>query len=71
MNYFAISIIITAKSFIMKHEFVEVLSYLQNIGETIDVGAALMIANELYYEFKGHDFMAHSELTKKALKKKE
>ena len=45
MNYFAISIIITAKDFILKNDFVDVLSYLQNIGETIDVGAALLVAN--------------------------
>ena len=32
MNYFAISIIITAKDFILTNDFVEVLSYLQNIG---------------------------------------
>ena len=33
MNYFAISIIITAKKFILENDFVEVLGYLQNIGE--------------------------------------
>lgn len=33
MNYFAISIIITAKKFILQNDFVEVLGYLQNIGE--------------------------------------
>lgn len=45
MNYFAISIIITAKKFILTNEFVEVLGYLQNIGEHINVGDALMVAN--------------------------
>lgn len=32
MCYFAISIIITAKKFILENEFVEVLGHLQNIG---------------------------------------
>ena len=30
-----------------------------------------MVANELYFEFRDHDFLKHSEVTKKALKKKE
>ena len=29
------------------------------------------MANELYYEFKGHDFKKHASMTKNALKKKE
>lgn len=45
MNYFAIAIIITAKAFILQNDFVDVLSYLQNIGETINVNEALHVAN--------------------------
>lgn len=37
MSYFAISIIISAKPFILDHDFVEVLGHLQNIGETINI----------------------------------
>ena len=56
MNFFAISIIITAKKFILANDFVEVLGYLQKIGQSVNVLDAIMVANELYYEFKGHNF---------------
>lgn len=49
MNYFAIAIIITAKPFILENDFVDVLSYIQNIGETLNINEALAISNELYY----------------------
>lgn len=45
MNYFAIAIIITAKQFILDNDFVDVLSYLQNIGETLNIHEALHVAN--------------------------
>ena len=70
MNYFAIAIIITGKPFILENDFVDVLSYLQNIGETLNINEALAVSNELYFEFKGHDFKEHSKVTKTALHKK-
>lgn len=37
MNYVAISVIISAKQFILQNDFVDVLGHLQNIGETVNV----------------------------------
>jgi hypothetical protein len=45
MSFFSISIIISAKKFILEHDFVEVLGYLQNIGEIANVNDVISIAN--------------------------
>ena len=45
MNFFAIAIMKNAKPFILQNQFVEVLEYLQHIGETLDVTANIMLAN--------------------------
>jgi hypothetical protein len=39
---------ISAKEYILEHDFVEVLEYLQHAGRQIDVNEALHLSRELY-----------------------